>query len=261
MPSARVAVANVFNRILTRKKDQLWIYELKRLASNPSAASCLERLFPRSLIPTSFVQECLDEVRSASDLHDQVEQYANMTGINWEARLEDRHLPIIFFTYAAIRWVKPKIVVETGCASGWTTSMILLALHNNEAGHLWTLDLPPRDASHGMKWLLPESMEPGFIVPNRLRDRWTLELGDTKKTLVPLLNKLESVDYFLHDSDHSYCHMIWEYATAWPFLRQGGLLVSDDISLNAAFWDFAIAVKSAPVLHGATINVGALVKT
>jgi predicted O-methyltransferase YrrM len=256
----KTVAANLINNLLTRKKTGLWHCELKRLARNTDEVACIQALFPQSSVPSSFVEQCLEEVRSAADLQENVERYSKLTGVDWKARLASRHLPIIFFTYAAIRWLRPQNVIETGCASGWITSLILLALYHNKSGHLWSLDLPPRDSSHGMKWTLPDSLEPGFVVPPRLRDRWTLELGDTRDTLIPVLNKLGSVDYFLHDSDHSYCHMMWEYTTAWPFLRKGGLLVSDDISMNVAFWDFSIATHCCPILHQATINVGGIVK-
>ena len=43
---------------------------------------------------------------------------------------------------------------------------------------------------------------------------------------------------FLHDSSHSYRHMLWEFRQFWPRLRDGGLLVSHDVQMNAAFPEF-----------------------
>jgi cephalosporin hydroxylase len=43
---------------------------------------------------------------------------------------------------------------------------------------------------------------------------------------------------FLHDSSHSYQHMLWEFRQFWPRLRDGGLLVSHDVQMNAAFPEF-----------------------
>jgi predicted O-methyltransferase YrrM len=52
-------------------------------------------------------------------------------------------------------------------------------------------------------------------------------------------NKLpRSIDMFLHDSSHSYRHMLWEFRQFWPRLRDGGLLVSHDVQMNAAFPEF-----------------------
>jgi cephalosporin hydroxylase len=47
-----------------------------------------------------------------------------------------------------------------------------------------------------------------------------------------------SIDMFLHDSSHSYRHMLWEFREFWPRLCDGGLLVSHDVNLNAAFPEF-----------------------
>jgi cephalosporin hydroxylase len=64
---------------------------------------------------------------------------------------------------------------------------------------------------------------------------------------------------FLHDSSHSYEHMLWEFRQFWPRLRDGGLLVSHDVQMNAAFPEFvtktyahkkrpAAAMRSAPLI-------------
>jgi predicted O-methyltransferase YrrM len=65
---------------------------------------------------------------------------------------------------------------------------------------------------------------------------------------VPMRGKVEdflkrnqlprSIDMFLHDSSHSYRHMLWEFRQFWPHLRDGGLLVSHDVQMNAAFPEF-----------------------
>jgi len=44
--------------------------------------------------------------------------------------------------YVIIRAVKPEIVIETGVASGKSSSLILLALEHNAKGKLFSVDLP-----------------------------------------------------------------------------------------------------------------------
>ena len=44
------------------------------------------------------------------------------------------------------------------------------------------------------------------------------------------------MDCFYHDSEHSYEHMVWEFTQAYPCIRPGGLLLSDDITSSGA-WD------------------------
>jgi hypothetical protein len=40
---------------------------------------------------------------------------------------------------------------------------------------------------------------------------------------------------FQHDSRHSYSNQLREYQTAWPFIKSGGMLVSDDVSNDALY--------------------------
>ena len=44
-----------------------------------------------------------------------------------------------------------------------------------------------------------------------------------------MLSRLDGIDMFHHDSLHTWEHMTWEYETALPCLRQGGVLSSDDV--------------------------------
>jgi len=141
--------------------------------------------------------------------------------------------------YAVIRVLRPEVVVETGVGSGVSSTFILTAMERNGAGRLYSVDLPL--ANEG---LLPEERRTGWLVPERLRDRWKLTLGDARKELPALLERLGEVDCFYHDSDHSYEHMTWEFNEAYPRIRPGGVLLSDDITENAAWDEFAAAAEA-----------------
>jgi hypothetical protein len=56
--------------------------------------------------------------------------------------------------------------------------------------------------------------------------------------LPDLLKSLDRLDLFLHDSDHSYRAMLFEFERAYPKLVPAGLLLSDDTHLHAAWDDF-----------------------
>jgi hypothetical protein len=60
---------------------------------------------------------------------------------------------------------------------------------------------------------------------------------------VPLLESLGDVDVFIHDSEHTYGTMMFEFKSVWPHLRRLGVLVSDDIEESRAFHDFARSVE------------------
>jgi predicted O-methyltransferase YrrM len=63
--------------------------------------------------------------------------------------------------------------------------------------------------------------------------------GDAKELLPKLVDRVDSIDFFYHDSDHTYNHMMFEFHEARRKLRPGGLVVGDDVSWNASVWDFA----------------------
>ena len=100
--------------------------------------------------------------------------------------------------------------------------------------------------------------ETGWLVPASLRSRWKLHLGDAQVLLPDLLPTLGPIDVFIHDSLHTYAHMMFEFQTAWPRLRAGGFLLSDDTDWNTAFQDFAELVQCPRVMFN--FRVGAIRK-
>ena len=128
--------------------------------------------------------------------------------------------------YALTRWRRPAVVVESGGFVGMSSAFLLKALIDEG---VTTAKL------YSIEW--SEDCDQGALIPNELRSQF-----------VPLRGKVEdfvrsdelpsSIDMFLHDSSHSYRHMLWEFRQFWPRLRDGGLLVSHDVNMNAAFPEF-----------------------
>jgi predicted O-methyltransferase YrrM len=143
---------------------------------------------------------------------------------------------------------KPLRVVETGVWTGKTTWFILQALERNNRGTLISIDLGTTRLIEGGRVVqtLP-TKEIGGLIPTSLRHRWTLLIGDSGELLKELATRIDCVDFFLHDSDHTYRHMIMELETMWPLLSEGGLLCSDDISRNRAWSDFLTKVGQTGV--------------
>ena len=77
------------------------------------------------------------------------------------------------------------------------------------------------------------------MIPAELRAHMELTIGRSQEQLVPLLARLAPIDFFMHDSEHSYECMAFEFREAWAALRQGGVLVADDVNLNDAFAELA----------------------
>ncbi len=165
--------------------------------------------------------------------------------------------------YWIAREFKPEIVVETGVARGDSSAFILCAMHENGKGHLYSIDLPPYEAyiqkndnylllKDGQKHKNTQNYQVGELVPEYLKDRWTLVQGDSKKELPKILKDLKEITIFLHDSLHTYEHMMFEYEAAWPHIINGGFLLSHDVIWNNAFIDFSKKIKSKPILYYST---------
>ena len=135
--------------------------------------------------------------------------------------------------YALARSIRPRAVVETGVCYGVASAYLLAALETNRDGHLFSIDLPPL-GKNGDDYV-------GWLVPRDLRRRWTIERGTSRRLLRPLSERLGPIDMFVHDSQHTYKNMKFEFETAWPALRPGGVLISDDVEGNGAFSELTLS--------------------
>ncbi len=144
--------------------------------------------------------------------------------------------------YCTVRVLQPEVMIETGVAHGSSTWIILNAMHKNKKGQLYSIDLPNNDtnAAYNFGTKQPET---GWRVPSSLRGRWELHLGFAQEILPALLDKLKLIDFFFHDSDHSYGHMMYEFNTIYPYLKNGGVILSDDVHKNEAFNQFTAGHK------------------
>jgi predicted O-methyltransferase YrrM len=147
------------------------------------------------------------------------------------------------FLYMAVRFSKPSVVVETGVFDGRSSAVILRALLENGGGDLISIDLPALRSIHNStddmpNATMPSGCDPGWLVPEYLRSRYRLMLGDSRQLLPHVLQEYPQIDIFFHDSLHTFDHQYFEYNTAWPHLSERGLLLSDDILWNQAFHTF-----------------------
>lgn len=161
--------------------------------------------------------------------------------------------------YAVLRHLRPRVLVETGVCNGLSTAFILLALHDNDLGHLYSIDFPEvvgeeydaRTFWEGKRGaVIPPGRKPGWLIPDELRTAWTLLEGRSQDRLPALLSEVGDIDFFCHDSEHSYDCMSFEFAQAYPALRHGGLLVSDDYRWNDALAELAGETGSAIIPLG-----------
>jgi len=172
----------------------------------------------KMIIASKMADSLLDAKKPIEDIIEIVSSKTGMTKypISW---------------YCLIRKYKPSIIVETGTSMGWSSYMILTAIKNNERGHLYSFDL-------GNSENVKKEGGVGYLVVEDLKRNWTLKIQDTKKGLGALFEDLGHIDMFIHDSEHTYETMMFEYDLAWKYLQSGGILCSDDINHSTAFEEF-----------------------
>jgi predicted O-methyltransferase YrrM len=199
---------------------------LVEAASVPHAAQVFER--------RSYVEQYLKELDRKHHAH-YVPGWVN---------LDDA-----LFLYWLVRQVKPRTIVQSGVCNGLSAAFMMLGLvKNGPEGRLHVIDLPPVFDARDPAWtvegkvygfVIPEGRTSGWLVPDAYRDRFEVWNGDAKDLLPKMVDRIGSIDFFYHDSDHTYNHMMFEFHQAKRKLNEGGLVVGDDIAWSASLWDFA----------------------
>lgn len=188
----------------------------------------------------SFLNEPIQNPSFAAVLRG-AEEFMKQT----EFESADLYAKKILNQYAAVRALKPDLILETGIANGVSSSYLLLALENNRKGKLVSIGLNEQN-------YLPKGKSLGWVVPEFLKPRWQVCVGDAAKLLPEVLAGISQMDIFIHDSLHTYEHMLWEFETAYPKLRPGGLLFADDALWNPSFPEFSaqVGARYATILRG-----------
>lgn len=121
--------------------------------------------------------------------------------------------------YALVRALKPKVVVETGVDKGLGSVVLVAALQRNQQeghpGQLIGIDINPKA---------------GYLLQAPYHQPARMIYADSLATLASLK---ETVDVFIHDSDHSPEFETNEFAAVSPRLSPQAVVMSD----NAAHTD------------------------
>ncbi|MEM4138772.1 MAG: class I SAM-dependent methyltransferase, partial [Sulfolobaceae archaeon] len=130
--------------------------------------------------------------------------------------------------YSIVKHLDPEVVIETGVGPGASTTMILFALNR---GRLYSIDVRKN----------LEGGEPvGFLVPDSLKHKWKLYIGKSRDVLPTLLGgEIRHVDLFLHDSEHTIENILFELNIVWDYLREGGIVLIDNLNFTVAPYIFA----------------------
>jgi predicted O-methyltransferase YrrM len=208
--------------------------KMMRSVTSPSISDLLSFSSLVSIDPTSAVSKVTPNV-DESLLREWSKKYVaaiakqsnsdnpgSMYPSNWTVDQESA-----VFLYLLVRLQQPSLVVETGVADGRSSTAILLALEENDYGRLVSIDVRQRV---------------GSLIPENIKGRWDFRLlpkgKSQREEFAALVDSLEPIDIFLHDSDHSYDWQKFEFDNVLPCLAPHGLVLSDDADASFAFVEF-----------------------
>ena len=141
--------------------------------------------------------------------------------------------------YFLIRKFKPKIIVETGVAAGWSSLSILRALHRNGNGKLYSSDFPYFRLKN------PENYV-GFLAKKEINYKdWFLDIRGDEIALQNISSMIpdSSVNIFHYDSDKSYSGRLKAYNIIKRKLSEDAIIIYDDIQNNFHFKDLVNNLK------------------
>lgn len=154
--------------------------------------------------------------------------------------------------YALIRKYKPENIILTGVYNGVLALGILTAINRNEHGMLHSINQTDKNieeyseffirngpsAADAKSTVLPDDRQAGWVIPDYLKQNWNHVTGNTTDFLPILVNDIENIDIFFHNSKHSQSQMLFEFQIIWEHLIPGGIMLSHHAGQNAAYNTF-----------------------
>ena len=161
-----------------------------------------------------YFEELESSVRLQKYINDRLQQHRRGNEIDSEAFFGRR-----IGWYAIVRATKPKIVVETGTEKGLGSLVLAEALIKNESGRLITIDMEPSSG-------LLIGPEYGGVIERVIDDS------------LQAISKIDRIDLFIHDSDHSAEHESREFKLLQSRLSSKGIVLSDNshVTTELAKW-------------------------
>lgn len=119
--------------------------------------------------------------------------------------------------YAIVRILQPAIVIETGTDKGLGSAILSQALRKNGSGKLYTIDTNP---------------ESGALIKSVYFQSNIHVIHGYSSEFIQSFS--EKIDFFMHDSDHSYENESLEYQLISEKLSDKGLVASDNSGVSNA---------------------------
>ena len=130
--------------------------------------------------------------------------------------------------YFLTRLRRPRTVLETGVAAGWSTTALLTAIRDNGDGRLFSSDFPYFRLADPERYV-------GYLVPDEIKGPWTLHTKGDRRNLDLILRPGVTVDLVHYDSDKSRGGREFFFRRVAAHLAPDAIIVMDDINDNLVF--------------------------
>jgi len=139
---------------------------------------------------------------------------------------------LVHVLYFLTRYYRPKTIVETGVASGYSSESFLRAIKiNGNGAKLYSSDFPYFRIPNAESYI-------GQLVSKELSDDWYLFIDGDDRNLKRIVNLVSKIDFFHYDSDKSYTGRDKAFNTVRKYLTSGSVVMFDDINDTPHFYDF-----------------------
>lgn len=173
-------------------------------------------------VPASEIAEALDQKlwKEALKFGDEFQALAKrvLSDIPHDLGGGSHHI----FLYWLTRYSKPRAIVETGVAAGWSSRAFLAAIAKNGSGRLYSSDLPYFRLPRPERFI-------GILVEEDLRSGWSLLIDSDEVNLPRILAETEVVDLLHYDSDKMASGREFAVRLVSDKLSPRGTIIMDDI--------------------------------
>lgn len=206
----------------------------------------IEKYYTELLNDEEFLNEINQQITFARKYYQKgICQHVKLDSVDWMAIQR-------IILYILVRLTKPSICLETGVFYGGNTCFILNALRRNNHGQLISIDLPANDIKSEQRHHLvgdtediPNGLDIGFLIHDNLKKRWKFIRGDSHKEIPKIEN---SIDLYIHDSEHSFSFIQREMSLVWERLSKNGIILADDLDWSNGFFGFCVEKKLYPLI-------------
>jgi len=209
--------------------------------SNPSESNlthsvfeAVQRIFPE--VKEQELARLKDEYETLRLELDRRYKKAGLLTFDGDPRLLALEDSSSFLVYLIVRIQMPNVLLETGVANGHSSFFLLNAILKNGQGYLTSTDT---------------SQSVGSLLTDEEKSSWMLKVIDptrTRESFIEVVESLPSIDFFIHDSDHSYLWSKFEYETVLKKMSPGSIMASDDVNYSYSFIDFTKKIVAKPII-------------